>query len=471
MTTYLSLIMFICIVPTLIMCYIIMYPKNWKSKKLIFGVKNREEYRVGDAEEIVDKIVRKYRKQAGVVMCGGTAISVILLLIRKMTLSMTIWTVFIMLAILAINVPYMLGNKELKAFKRSLGLGEQAGVSYADLSNAGAVHGLNKTRLLIPNIVAIVFCIMTVLADLKVLPVPENWIVGTFALTGLYVSMWAMGILMSVLAVMMDRMKNEVISKDSTINANYNRAKKKNFADMFVTFVWINTIFAIGMSGGMAFLQSNLFMMILFGAYMLFLMLGIANFVKKGRMIESRYEKEIQVLTDDDDCWIAGSIYYNPKDHRLNVEKRNGVGGTVNVAHPVGKGIFAVAGLLLIAAVLSIVWMCMMEATPMKLLVEQDKLICHHLKDEYVINLNEIQNVEWGEKIDDLDLHRMAGVGTDTMRKGNFVVDQQKGCKVFIWTESVHYIKVETSDETYYISSGTPEEMESTYQALLDNMK
>lgn len=470
MAIYLGLIMFICIVPTLLICYVIMYPKNWKNKKLIFGIKNRDEYHEGEAKEAIDRIAGKYRRMAGMIAVGGCAIAVILLLLNKIPFAITTWTVFVMLVVFGINIPYVLGNKELKMLKRSLGIGSETRVNLVDLSNAGAVHALNKNRLIVPMAVGGVIFILTLLLDLQVIPAPESWIVGTFALTSINLIMWLMGAMMSGFAVVMDRMKNEVISSDSTINANYNRAKKKNSADMFVKFVWINTIFGAAMMSSFLFADSDMFVLAVFGGYMLFFMLVLAAYVKKSKMIESRYEKDMQVLADDDDYWIGGMFYYNPKDSRLNVEKRNGVGGTVNMAHPVGKGISLIAGLALIVAVLGLVWVCMLEATPMILCVDQEKVICHHLRDEYVIPLNDIQSIEWGEDMDDLKLFRTSGVGTVTINKGNYTVNDDKGCKVFMNTESVHYIKIVTSERTYYINGGTPDEMKNTYQAILDNM-
>ena len=48
-----GLIMFICIVPCMIITFIQIFPKNWQSRNLILGVKNREEYKTGEAKETV----------------------------------------------------------------------------------------------------------------------------------------------------------------------------------------------------------------------------------------------------------------------------------------------------------------------------------------------------------------------------------------------------------------------------------
>ena len=56
LAVYFGLIMFVCIVPTSVILFFQVYPKNWKDKKLILGVKNREEYRTGETLETVEKI-------------------------------------------------------------------------------------------------------------------------------------------------------------------------------------------------------------------------------------------------------------------------------------------------------------------------------------------------------------------------------------------------------------------------------
>jgi uncharacterized membrane protein len=40
-----------------------------------------------------------------------------------------------------------------------------------------------------------------------------------------------------------------------------------------------------------------------------------------------------------DQYWIMGSIYYNPNDPSLMVQKRIGIGFTFNFGHPAGKAI------------------------------------------------------------------------------------------------------------------------------------
>lgn len=56
--------------------------------------------------------------------------------------------------------------------------------------------------------------------------------------------------------------------------------------------------------------------------------------------IYCKIEKDTVVQKDDDDKWIFGLIYYNKEDPRVNVEKRFGIGYTVNAGTPAGMAIY-----------------------------------------------------------------------------------------------------------------------------------
>ncbi|MCR5459924.1 MAG: DUF5808 domain-containing protein [Acetatifactor sp.] len=466
MSMIFGLLMFICLVPTVWIYFLHIYPKQWKNKKLIFGVKNRQEFQEGETAGTVDQFVKKYRGQALVICVATTALSAAFLLLKGLTAQTAVWTGFVMVAIVAIMIPYAVGNHEMKALKRSLGIKSEEGVSLTDLSNAGSVHSLNPVSIWTPCLLGLAVAIVALLADLKVLPLGEGWYVGTFLMTAMAMTFAATGFLMLVLGYVMDRLKNEVISTDSTVNANYNRAKKKNMTDLMVLFCWVNFVFMILWCGSFLFLYSDLLIIISFAVYMALIMIGILLFVARSKKIEARYEKEMTLLEDDDDQWILGMLYYNPKDKRLNVEKRAGVGGTINYAHPMGKVFLAIGGLSIVATFVAVIFLGMMENTPTQLRVENGQLTCHQIWDEYVIDVDAIQDCTFGEKLSELQLSRIAGVGMPSLLKGDFTEKTSGKCKVFLSLQSECYIKIVTADRTYYVNAATEEETRAAFEAL-----
>jgi len=87
----------------------------------------------------------------------------------------------------------------------------------------------------------------------------------------------------------------------------------------------------------------NYVFMVIFMITMIIFIIVFIIVGQGGRNIETKDEKD-ELYKDDDDKWILGSIYYNKNDPAWMVEKRLGVGWTVNFAHP--KSWIAVGGLI-----------------------------------------------------------------------------------------------------------------------------
>ena len=466
MEFFFGLIMFICIVPTVLILFVRVYPKSWREKKLVLGVKNRDEFREGAKAGEVDAIVRKRRTQALVIVIATCIISALLLLMRGMLLETTVWTAFIFIALILLELPYVFGNRELKAVKRELGLGGEAGVSYVDLSNAGAVHALQPVRVWLPTLLGLVPVIIALLTDLGIILKGKVVPSGSFLMTGALGIFWLTSVMLLIFSYVFDNLKNEVISRNSDVNANYNRAKKKNFVDWFVLFLWINLVLMICMLASFIFLASETVLMIGAAVYLLLVMFGVVMFAVRSKRIDARYEKEMDLLGDDDDLWILGMFYYNPNDSRLNVEKRAGVGATINMGHPAGKVITGFLGIVLAGVVVMLVWLGMTESTPMTIKAENGTVICHQLSDEYVISSADIKSAEYGDDWNDISLIKTFGTRTANILKGTFTADGEQGCKVFIWAPNGNYIKIVTADTTYYINGSTAEETKEVYEAI-----
>ena len=461
-----GLVMFICLVPTLWIMTLYMYPKNWKERKLVLGVNNRPEFKAEPVAEEVEQIVQKSRKQALYISLVCTAISAVLLLLKGIALKTFIWNVFIFIAVFVIAIPYIIGHRNMMAVKRKLGIVSDKGVNFVDLKTAGNVHALKAVNVIIPNAVGLAVVVVALLTDLGIISFKSIHSGGFTAtiVTGTY---WLTGLIITLAAYIMDNMKNSVISMDSDVNANYNRAKKKNLADMGMAFLWLNSIYLIAMYIMFILGQSDMLVMISIGVYLAVIMAEMVIFVRSNIKIDEHYQKEISLISDDDEYWLGGLMYYNPTDRRLMVEKHAGIGTTINLAHPVGKIAGVFLALCLVATLLSGVWIGMVESTPLSLRIEDGKLICHQLRDEYVIPLDDIAVVEYGDDMTKLRMSRTAGVGMDTLLKGDFYVEGKNGCKVFLAPPEKAYIHITTkSGKDYYISSGTAEETREIYESL-----
>ena len=103
------------------------------------------------------------------------------------------------------------------------------------------------------------------------------------------------------------------------------------------TFSTIN-----GLSFGIGFVIFGLILPILGSLYMILIWIKY----RKNRLSDTSYSPE-----DDERHWILGSLYYNPDDPSLFIEKRYGIGWTINIGHPAGKVITALTIILILGSI------------------------------------------------------------------------------------------------------------------------
>ncbi|MCR5586819.1 MAG: DUF5808 domain-containing protein [Lachnospiraceae bacterium] len=469
---YFGLIMFICVITMVLISFFTMYPRKWKEKKIILGVNFRPEFMVSENIEKVNSIVKNTNKNATIVSILCIVIACVLLALRGFKMQTFVWLGFLYLSIIALLVPYIIGHSQMMALKKELGLYSEKGVSYVDLNMVGKIKTMSLGKVLIPNIIGLVIWVFIFLCECKVINIDIDAGNGSFIGTIVVGIFWLTGLLLTFISFMMDNLKNEVISTDSDINANYNRAKKKNFADFNVRFLWINTLYILIIALSIVFMYSDVVLMIGVMVYIVPIMVICILSVSAAKKIEARYKNEMEFTLDDDENWIGGMFYYNPSDNRLNIEKRMGIGTTVNFAHPAGKVLGVFIAVCLVGALASVVWVGMLEATPINIRLEDKKVICHQLRDEYVIELDNIKDAEYKDDLDELKLVRVNGTGMSQLLKGNFTVDGQKKCKLFLAPKDNVYIKIATEEgTTYYISGIDKEETKEVYDEIVSEMK
>ena len=459
-----GLILFICLVPTLLILYFLMYPREWRNKNRIFGINNREEFKEEKSAEFIDGIVATHRKQATVILSVLLVFSVVMLLIPSLDVKMITGTVLVYISLFAIAIPFAMGNSELKKYKNCLGIVSEK-VLYADLKAAGRIHALNVPLLIVANIVGLLIVVLSLLADFGILPFQPDVYRGGFICTLSVSSVIFTNLILLPIAFMLDSARNQVISEDSDVNANYNRGMKKLLSDLMLGTTWINDITALVLLGSALLFHSEVSMVVILAVYLLALMAVMAVYASKKSALDRKYFEKENLAQDDDDAWIFGMFYYNPQDKNLNVPKRVGIGGTINMAHPAGKAITAIGVLCLVASLIMLIFLGMMSGTPIRVTDNGNELICHHLWDEYKIEKSEILSLETGNT-GDLHFVKLAGTGMENVLKGKYAVNGDSGCTLFLNPRAEEYIKIVTKDKTYYISGNTKEETLKLYEEL-----
>ncbi len=464
----LGMINILCIVPLLLIIHFANFPRNWKKRKTIFGIKNRDEFKTGETEKKVDEIVRENRRISMWITIIAILLAVGFLLIPNMTAMLIVYTVYIMLTIVICMLPYVKGNTELKSLKKELGI-EAVSVRAADLKSINASHALNLPMLLLPNIIAGICFLFGLLYDFKIISIPSLKAQGSFIITMISATFFFMGILFVFLAKLMDSIRNEVISQESDVNANYNRAKKKLWSDLWIRISWLNTgtiilIIASYLINGADSLMITTCLIWTIGFFVV-----LALYAKNTISLNNYYKYE-NSIDDGDDNWIYGIFYYNPRDSRLNIERRDGMGVTINMAHPIGKLISIIVVLVILGSLASVMWAGLLENTEIDVKYENGKVICHQLRDEYIISKDDIQEVTCEDNLNELKVIRIAGVSMDKLLKGRFTVNSEEKARFFLDPRVNTYIHIKTGEINYYINENSEEETLEIYEALIKDL-
>ena len=469
-----NIIMLVIMVPSILFIYLYEYPAKWRDKKYIFGVLNRAEFKEEKAAERVDDIASTCRKYAKWLLIISLILMVLFCFIPDFSIRLIAWSFFVFVDLVLMLVPFTKGNSEMKSLKRELGIASKKGVVYTDLKGAGAIHALKKSRIIVPSIIATVFFLVALLERIGVVKLvgllPGQHTYQAMLMTGMTGALLFISLMLIPIAFMMDGIRNEVISEDSDINANYNRAKKKNMADFIVLFTWINTAIILIMMIMMSIWDYQILYLAVYAVYMLAIMIGIYIYAKRQKQIEKRYKKETSVEIDDDDNWILGQIYYNPDDKRLNITKRVGVGSTVNMAHPVGKMIGVFAILLVIFTFVELIYVGILSQTPMVLSVEDGNVICHQMKDDYSIPISDIDDIILESDSSSLKLRKESGYDMDPKYKGKYSIDDESGCISFLDLDTKAYIVIRADGKKYYINAPSDEETQKVYNEVVDQL-
>lgn len=337
-----NIILFISTYPVLLIIYFVLKNNHKFHDHLLFSVSMKEEW---IEQPAVQKIISDFKKQMNILLLIFFAIPLTSLLTSHFSIQFTIWMNWLMLLILLFYVPYAIANKKLKKWKKENQLYEnQILVSYVEMKNAGNVRKVRFLPFFLPTFLSFfVFALSLVFAALS----EKTDFDSTISVLGIA----AISLLYWIIALWMDRRPVEVICNDSNININYTRSKKNVWKNFWLACVWLNLAYTL--ITFLPLISDTIHLGIfLVGsiAYALVLLILIIPLGKKFKNIEKRYASSFDPAfkTNEDEAWIFGLFYYNPKNKSSIVETRAGIGTSVNMATGLGKGltIFSIIAML-----------------------------------------------------------------------------------------------------------------------------
>ena len=433
-----NIILFISTYPVLLIIYFVLKKNHKFHDHLLFSVSMKEEW---VKQPAVQKIISEFHKQMNILLLIFFAIPLTSLLTSHFSIQFTIWMNWLMLLILLFYVPYAVANKKLKKWKKENQLYEnQILVSYVEMKNAGNVRKVRFLPFFLPTFLSFfVFVLSLVFAALS-----EK---TDFDSTIMVLSIAAISLLYWIIAFWMDRRPVEVICNDSDTNINYTRSKKNVWKNFWLACVWLNLAYTL---------------------ITLVLLILIIPLGKKFKNIEKRYASSFDPAfkTNEDEAWIFGLFYYNPKDKSSIVETRAGIGTSVNMATGLGKGLTIFSIIAMLSIPFTSIFMIMEEFTPIHLVIKDDTLYCEHIFENYAIDTDTISNVSLVDELP--SMVKSNGTAMDNLLKGKFHKRNQGNYELFLNPQHKYFIYFSADGENYYINGFDEKETLDIYNAIKD---
>lgn len=453
-----GLILCISLYPFVLLMYVLIKNEAQSSKGIYFGVTVPKEHRK-DPE--IEEITEAYNKQMKRWLWLMLVFPIPSLFLPWESIVVAIWMLWMTISIFIFFVPFGIANGKLKEVKRDKNWKtEEMTDTEVEIKSAGVIRRVKWYHFIAQSVISVILPAWVLVGDFG--PRREPLFIMEITFAGISFLFWGM-------AVWQDRQKTQIISSDSDVNVNYNRAKKNLYKNLWVLFAWINVVYMIWMIfcvdewGGF----TKMFWWAT-GAYIVGTLAPVIWMVKKKVSLDKTYEvnRNKSRSEDNDENWIWGMIYYNPRDRHSMVEKRVGVGTTMNMATSGGKAMVILLGLTLLSLPIISIWVIMQEFTPIQLVAEKGQIVGNHLRQEIVISMPAIEEVELLEELPKMS--RNSGTAMENLRKGDWSVREEGKCTTFLNPENEVFLRIETPSRRYYLSGMDDEETQAVYDAIKD---
>ena len=460
----LNIIMLVAMYPVIFVMYFLFRVQYKYTNGCLFAVNMKPEW---IREQKVEAIVEKFKKEIKSYFIFLLFVPLVSFLIRYSSIQITIWTMWVILAIMLMCLPLIHANHALKAWKKEQCLYKEAEAErYVELKSVGKIRKVKFTTFLIPNIAGLAGAIIPIVIE-KLHPEFAK-IVETESVCWICILMWLCGLLIWVCAVWMDRQPVTVICYDSDTNINYTRARKNIWKNFWLITNWTNTAFIAMILVSAIYLENMGYGVLIFAViYTLITVMLCFPLMHQLGKVEAVYEKKRNLYDseEDDRHWIGGIFYYNPADHRTIVTKKIGIGTTTNLATPVGKGAAIFSVIIMVITIPAVcVWVIMLEFTPIRLIVENQTLYAKQLNTDYKIDITDIRDLE---KITELpSWSKSNGSAMDTLEKGTFFIRNVGKCEVFLNPENTEFLHFSADGTEYYMSGTDDAQTREIYESL-----
>ena len=428
-----------------LMCFVLANEATFK-KNIAVGVTLPYE---GRQDSQVLARLSRFKKELGLLCLFLLLLALPCMLVKGLAGNMTLWFLWLDLCVFLPFIPYVRCNRELKRIKRQRGWSVNAGQTLTvDTAAVGAGRWLSPWLFLPP----LLLCLLPLVFE------RTFWFVY----------------LMDALCVLLFwfcyrylyRNRAELVDENTGLTLALTRVRRQNWAKVWLISAWFMVLLNLCM---WLFREKQALMLIVVIAFSFLFCAAAIGIEFKTRRIQEKLTAESGQCwyRDEDDKWIGGVLYYNPKDSRLVVNDRVGLNSGFNLAKTSGKVLYGLILLVLLAMPFTGGLIDGIGTKPPVLEVRETELISSRGSKEDVIPLENIGSVELREELPE-QLSRTLGTGMDTLLEGNFSCPELGSLKLRLDPTCPPFILVKTTDGRIWLF-GTRDE--ASTRAVFEKLK
>ncbi|MBQ2310226.1 MAG: hypothetical protein II186_06225 [Erysipelotrichales bacterium] len=398
-------------------------------KNIVLGVTLPQEAR---NDEEIKGVLAKFRRDSIIVCAGLLVLAAVFCFLSSDQKPMTLWGIWLTLAIVVPYIPYVITNAKLKKVKEEKGWKKTPSVIMVDTAAIPSPKWMSPVWFVPPFLISL----------LPVLWDKEMWF--------LYAIFALMILLFWFSYRYLYRNKAEIVDANTELTKALSQVRKYNWGSMWIVsayFMALTAFFPV-LAGKNVWLAA-----VIMGVFTVGLCVYAFHVEMRTRRIQEKLTKDSgkDLYVDDDDHWIAGMFYYNPDDAMTIVNNRVGINGNVNFARPFGKIMAVFLVLLIVGMPFMGVFFDHLGEQEITLRTEDDILIGEAGWTKYEIPFDTVTEVTLLDKLPER-LIRKAGSSFENLIKGRFYSEETGNIRVLLDPGVPPYIYVKTTGWDYILN-------------------
>ncbi|MFV0502601.1 MAG: PH domain-containing protein [Lachnospirales bacterium] len=403
-------------------------------------------------DKYVAGIIRVYKNMLIIFTLGIMLImSLFFLADIEYLLFYTINISLLIIGMLMQNIPFILTNNKLKAYKYKKGWVRVHEKSRGSLY----VNTVNKINFLTKSkehdllyIMAIIVSFIPLIANQK-----SPSIVDLIMVVATSIFYFAHKIL--------TKLPCDAIENNSELNKVITHIRNNYWSRMTKVSIWVTA----GLAMVLGFIRDEYIMVISVIIYTV-LIVAFASYT------EFSYRVKLENLTretgkkgyiDEDKYWIWGMIYYNPDNRRIFINNRISLNMTANMGRTSGKIISLFFLLILLSAPVFSFSLYYESKVPVDLYAAGGSVVASQV-NEFEIPIKNIKDIELINEIP--SYHKITGASTDSLKVGKFYVDGYGESVFNLNPEIPPFLLLQTVDRIYFLNSVDSDRTINVYNSL-----